>query len=148
MRGFEDPVCGVKRVCNIGQKRNEKRRKEINISLPACPQMRQWQRWDLQGLRGEARWRGGGLRTRHVGEKRSLQWSEKKRKKERKNISLLTCPRMRQWRRRALRGLRGEARWRGGGLRTRHVGKRGLCNGQKRNEKKKKKKKLTYVPAN
>src|SRR6266581_1273030 len=55
---------------------------------------------------------------------------------------------MRQWRRRDLRGLRGEARWRGGGLRTRHVGKRGLCNtGQKRNEKRRKTY-LTYVPAN
>src|SRR6266581_409822 len=104
MRGFEDPACGVKRVCNIGQKRNEKGRKEINISLPACPQMRQWRRRDLRGLRGEARWRGGGLRTRHVGEKRSLQRSEKKRqkKKKKKTISLPTCPRMRQWRRRDL----------------------------------------------
>ncbi len=35
--------------------------------------------------------------------------------------------------------MRGEVWWRGGGLRTWHVGKRGLCNGQKRNEKKKKK---------
>jgi len=33
----------------------------------------------------------------------------------------------------------GEVWWRGGGLRTQHVGKRSLCNGQKRNEKKKKK---------
>src|SRR6266702_3751833 len=64
---------------------------------------------------------------------------ERNEKKKKKNISLLVCPRMRQWRRRDLRGLRGEVRWRGGGLRTRHVGKRGLCNGQKRNEKKKKK---------
>ncbi len=47
MWGFEDPACGVKRVCNIGQKRNEKSRKEINISLPVCPQMRQWWQWDL-----------------------------------------------------------------------------------------------------
>src|SRR6266702_4041881 len=138
MRGFEDPACGVKRVCNIGQKRNEKRRKEINISLPACPQMRKWRRRDLRGLRGEGRWRGGDLRTRHVREKRSLQRSEKKRKKERKKktISLLTCPRMRQGRRRDWRGLRGEARGRGGGLRTRQVGRRGRCNtGQERNEK-------------
>src|SRR6266702_2778666 len=42
---------------------------------------------------------------------------------------------MRQWQQRDLRGLRGEAWWRGGGLRTRHVGKRGLSNGQKRNKK-------------
>src|SRR6266702_4494611 len=59
----------------------------------------------------------------------------KETKKRKKNSSLLTCPRMRQWQRRDLRGLRGEAWGRGGGLRTRHVGKRGLCNGQKRNEK-------------
>jgi len=32
--------------------------------------------------------------------------------------------------------LRGNAQWRGGGLRTR---KRGLCNGQKRNKKRRKK---------
>ncbi len=89
MRGFEDLACGVKRVCNIGQKRNEKRRKEINISLPACPQMRQWWWRDLQGLRGEAQWRGGGLRTWHVGEKRSLQQSEKKRKKKEKTYLYL-----------------------------------------------------------
>src|SRR6266571_8362370 len=75
-----------------------------------------------------------GFEEPACGEKRSLQhWSEKKRKKEKKNSSLLTCPRMRQWQRRELRGLRGEAWGRGGGLRTRHVGKRGLCNGQKRN---------------
>src|SRR6266702_3372579 len=94
MRGGEDPACGVKRVCNVGQKRNAKRRKEINITLLECPRMRQWRRRDLRGLRGEARWRGGDLRTRHVREKRSLQRSEKKRKKERKKktISLLTCP--------------------------------------------------------
>src|SRR6266702_1808990 len=63
----------------------------------------------------------------------------KETKKRKKNSSLLTCPRMRQWQRRDLRGLRGEAWWRGGGLRTRHGGKRGLSNGQKRNEKRKKK---------
>src|SRR6266702_684608 len=81
-----------------------------------------------------------GVEDLVCGEKRSLQlWSEKKRKKEEKNIYLLTCLRMRQWQRRDLRGLRGEAWWRGGGLRTRHGGKRGLCKGQKRNEKKKKK---------
>src|SRR6266702_3824904 len=46
-----------------------------------------------------------------------------------------------------LRGLRGGTRGRGGGLRTRHVGKRGLCNtGQKRNEKKKKKN-ISYLSA-
>src|SRR6266571_5694598 len=94
---------------------------------------------------GLARLEGGGMVERWgfedpaCGEKRSLQhWSEKKQKKEEKKHMLLMCPRMRQWRRRDLQGLRGEVWWRGGGLRTRHVGKRGLCNGQKRNEKKKK----------
>src|SRR6266702_2405449 len=91
MRGFEDPACGEKRVCNIGHKRNEKRRKEINISLHAGPQMRKWGRRDLRGLRGEERWRGGDLRTRHVREKRSLQRSEKKRKKERKKKKKSKC---------------------------------------------------------
>ncbi len=56
---------------------------------------------------------------------------------------------MRQWWQWDLQGLRGEAWWRGGGLRTWHVGKRGLCNtGQKRNKKRRKKTYLTYVPMN
>src|SRR6266571_5487695 len=126
-------MWGKEGLCNIGQKRNEKKRNEKNISLLACPR---WRRRDLRGLSGGTRWRGGGLRTRHVG-KRGLCNTGQKR--EETNIYLLTCPRMRQWQRRDLRGLRGEAQWRGGGLRTWHVGKRGLSNGQKRNEKKKKK---------
>jgi len=45
--------------------------------------------------------------------------------------------------------LSGDAWWRGGGLRTWHVGKRGLCNtGQKRNKKRRKKHIFTYVPVN
>src|SRR6266702_2093323 len=96
MQGFEDQACGVKRVCNIGQKRNEKRRKEINISLPVCLQMRQWWRQDLRGLRGEAWWRGGGLRTQHVGEKISLQLSEQKSKKKSNNFTSHFCPRVTQ----------------------------------------------------
>ncbi len=63
----------------------------------------------------------------------------KETKKEEKKHMLLMCLRMRQWRQQDLRGLRGEVQWRGGGLRTQHVGKRGLCNGQKRNERKKEK---------
>ncbi len=38
----------------------------------------------LAGLRGEAWWRGGGFENPACGEKRSLQWSEKKRKKKKK----------------------------------------------------------------
>ncbi len=100
---------------------------------------------DLRVAKGEAevtacmRRGGGDLRGLKGGQRRN----EKKRKEI--NITLLACPRMGQWRRRDLRGLRGEVRWRGGGLRTRHVGKRGLCNGQKRNEKKKKKKNITLL---
>src|SRR6266702_4710672 len=90
MRGFEDPVCGVKRVCNIGQKRNEKRRKEINISLPACPQMRQWRRWDWRGVRGEAWWRGGGVRPRNEG-KRGLCNGQKRNEKKKKKKHNFTC---------------------------------------------------------
>src|SRR6266581_1255393 len=72
-----------------GQRRNEKKRKEINITLLACPRMGQWRRRDLRGLRGEERGRGGGFENPACGEKRSLlQWSEKKRKKEEKNITL------------------------------------------------------------
>ncbi len=69
-------------------------------------------------------------------------WLEKEWKKE-KNITLLMCLQMRQWQWWDLWGLRGEAWWRGGGLRTQHVEKRGLCNtGQKRNKKRRKK---TYL---
>src|SRR6266568_1016915 len=95
-------------------------------------------------------WWRGGFEDPGRGIKRvSVTLVRKGTKKKEKNITLLTYPLMRQWRRRDLRGLRGEARWRGGGLRTQHVGKRGLCNtGQKRNEKRRKKTYLTYVPAN
>jgi len=37
--GFEDPACGIKSLCNIGQKRNEKKRKEKKktyLYLRAC----------------------------------------------------------------------------------------------------------------
>src|SRR6266702_6748007 len=46
--------------------------------------MRQWQ-W--QGM--VERW---GFEDPACGEKRSLQWSEKKQKKKKKNITLLACP--------------------------------------------------------
>ncbi len=45
--GFEDPAYGVKRV-SVTLVRNEmKKKKKKNLSLLACLQMRQWQRWDL-----------------------------------------------------------------------------------------------------
>ncbi len=62
----------------------------------ACVQWGRGSGGDLWGLRGDTQWRGG-VWGPACGEKRSLQhWSEKKWKKK-KNISLLTCPQMRQW---------------------------------------------------
>ena len=53
--------------------KERKKRKEINITLLACPRMGQWRWRDLRGLRGEAWWRGGGFENLACGEKRSLQ---------------------------------------------------------------------------
>src|SRR6266702_3526235 len=132
-------MWGKEGLCNIGQKRNEKNEKK-NLSLLVCLQMQAMAAAGLARLEGQGTVERWGFEDPACGEKRSLQhWSEKKRKEEEKKHILLMCPRMRQWRRRDLQGLRGEARWRGGGLRTQHVGKRGLCNGQKRNEKRRKK---------
>jgi len=49
--GFEDLMCGVKRVSVTLVRKETKKRKTKNLSLYACPQMQQW---DLQGLRGKA----------------------------------------------------------------------------------------------
>ncbi len=135
--GFEDPACGKKR--SLQHWSEKKRKKEKKHILLMCLQIRQWQWWDLQGLRGEAWWRGGGLRTWHVGKRGLCNTGQKRNEKEEKKHILLMCPQMRQWQWWDLWGLRGEVWWRGGGLRTQHVGKRGLCNGQKWNEKRRKK---------
>ena len=58
-RGFEDPARGIKSLCNIGQKRNEKKRKEKNISLLVCSRMQAMAAAGLVRLEGKAR--GGGL---------------------------------------------------------------------------------------
>jgi len=51
----------------------------------------------LVGLRGKAWWRGGGFENLACGEKRSLQWSEKKQKRRKKHN--FTCAhKCRQWR--------------------------------------------------
>src|SRR6266702_5245095 len=106
--------------------------------------MRQWWQWDLQGLRGNAQWRGGGLRTQNVGERGLCNTVQKRNeKKKKKNISFLTCLQMRQWRWQDLQGLRGKAWWRGGGLRTWHVGKE--VSPMVRKEMKKKKKNITLL---
>ncbi len=62
-QGFEDPVCGVKRVSVTLVRKGMKKKKRKNISLLTCLRMRQWWQRDLRGLRGDAWWRGGGLRT-------------------------------------------------------------------------------------
>src|SRR6266702_4285428 len=84
-------MWGKEGLGNIGQKRNEKKRKEKNISLLACPR---WRRRDLRGLRGDARWRGGGLRTRHVGKRGLSNGQKRNEKKKKKNMTLLACPRV------------------------------------------------------
>src|SRR6266702_2738312 len=66
--GFEDPGRGIKRV-TVTLVRKGTKKKEKNITLLTYPRMRQWRRRDLRGLRGEARWRGGGLRTQHGGKR-------------------------------------------------------------------------------
>src|SRR6266702_5657607 len=112
-------MWGKEGLGNIGQKRNKKKRNKKNISLLACPR---WRRRDLRGLRGDARWRGGGLRTRHVG-KRGLGNTGQKRneKKKTKNLSLLACPRMQAI---AVAGVgtKGKGQQRHGGLCARRWG--------------------------
>ena len=87
-RGFEDLVCGVKRV-SVTLVRKGTKRKEKNITLLACPQMRQWWQQDLRGLRGDAWWRGGGLKT---GKRGLCNGQKRNEKEEKKNITLLACP--------------------------------------------------------
>ena len=49
---FEDPARGIKSLCNIGQKRNEK--KEKNISLLACLRMQAMAAGGLGRLEGQS----------------------------------------------------------------------------------------------
>src|SRR6266702_857397 len=72
----------------------------------------------LAGLRGEAWWRGGGFENPACGEKRSLQWSEKKRKKEEKNL----CPLMQAIAAAGV-GAEGKRQRRPGGLRASRRGR-------------------------
>ncbi len=79
-RGFEDPACGVKRVSvtlvRKGMKRKEKKKKHIFTCVPRNEAM---VAAGLVRLEGQHTVERGGLRTQHVGKKRSLQhWSEKK----------------------------------------------------------------------
>src|SRR6266702_752937 len=83
--GFEDLACGVKRVSVTWVREGTRKKKQKNISLLACLRMRQWWRWDLQGLRGDAWWRGGGLRTQHVGKEGSPMVRKETKKEEKKH---------------------------------------------------------------
>src|SRR6266571_3397233 len=81
-------MWGKEVSATLVRKETEKRKK--NSSLLTCLQMRQWWWQDLQGLRGKAWWRGGGLRTWHVGKEVSPM-VRKEMKKKKKNITLLAC---------------------------------------------------------
>src|SRR6266702_2538656 len=91
--GFEDLRHRIKRV-SVTLVRKRMKKKEKNITFLMCLQIRQWWQWDLQGLRGEAQWRGGGLRTWHVGKRGLCNTGQKRNKRRKKNISLLVCPQM------------------------------------------------------
>ncbi len=68
--------------------RKETKKEEKKRNFTCVPANEAMAAAGLAGLRGEAQWRGGGIENPACGEKRSLQWSEKKRKKEEKNITL------------------------------------------------------------
>ena len=82
---------GKRGLCNTGQKRNEKRRKTYLTYVPANEAMAAAGLARLEGGGTVERW---GFEDPACGEKRSLQWSEKKRKKEKIYITLLAYPRM------------------------------------------------------
>src|SRR6266702_4747663 len=113
-------MWGKEGLCNIGQKRNEKKRKKklIFTCVPGNAGNGGGRSWEAGGAK-----HGGGD---YVGERRGyedpargikrvvtlVRKGTKKRKE--KKITLLAYPRMRQWWRRELWGLRGKAQW--GGL--------------------------------
>src|SRR6266702_2637464 len=107
--------------------------------------MRQWRRRDLRGLRGDARWRGGGLRTRNVGKRGLCNTGQKRNGKKRKKKHIFPyVPANEAMVAARLARLEGRGmveRW---GFEDPACGKRGLSNGQKRNEKKHN---FTCVPA-
>src|SRR6266702_3245088 len=93
--GFEDPACGEKRsLQHWSEKKRKKEKKLIFTYMPANEAMAAV---GLAGLEGRGMVKRWGFEDPACGEKRSLQWSEKKRKKEKKNVTLLACE-CRQWR--------------------------------------------------
>src|SRR6266702_7510955 len=89
-RGFEDPAREIKSLCNIGQKRNEKKRKEktyhIFTCVPANEAMAAAGLARFEGRRTVERW---GLRTRMWGKEVSATLVRKETKKRRKTYLYL-----------------------------------------------------------
>ncbi|SRR6266702_3401313 len=96
--GFEDPACGGEEVSAMVRKEMKKRKKKHNFTyVPANEAMVAVGLVRLEGRGMVERWGfedpecgGRGLCN---GQKRN------KKKKERKNISLLMCLQMKQWQR-------------------------------------------------
>src|SRR6266702_4754374 len=76
--GFEDPACGVKSLCNIDQKRNEKKKKRNKHIITCMPTNEAMVVAGLARLEGQGTVERWGFEGPAYGEKRSLQWSEKK----------------------------------------------------------------------
>ncbi len=85
--GFEDPACGEKRSLQWSEKKQKKEKKTYLTYVPMNEAMVAAGLVRLEGQGMVERW---GFEDPACGEKRSLQhWSEKKRKKKKKNISYL-----------------------------------------------------------
>ena len=98
-QGFEDWACGVKRVSVTLVRKGLKKKKQKKHIFTCMPVNEAMVGVGLARLEGRCMVERWGFEDPACGEKRSLQhWSEKKRKKKKKNISFLTCPQMRQWR--------------------------------------------------
>ncbi len=83
-------MWGKEGLCNIGQKRNEKKKKKhIFTCVPVNEAMAAAGLARLEGQGTVERW---GFEDPACGEKRSLQWSEKKRKKEEKKHNFTCVP--------------------------------------------------------
>src|SRR6266702_4632472 len=91
--GFEDLGRGIKRVSVTLVRKGTKKEKKHNFTyVPANEAMAAA---GLARLEGRGTVEGGGGEEPACGEKRSLPpWAENKRKKKKKNITLLACPRM------------------------------------------------------
>src|SRR6266702_1817418 len=89
--GFEDPACGEKRSL---QHWSEKKRKkeEKKTYLTYVPVNEAMDAAGLAGLEGRGTVERWGFEDPACGEKRSLQWSEKKQKKEEKKHNFTCVP--------------------------------------------------------